>query len=141
MGADKLVETLNAFQQAVDMLERFPNHDDLGYYISYMGTVKDKMGHYDEALHLYQRAKEAKRAAGISDDHPDMAKSTRDIAYVYMKQARWDEAFNALQEVKNIQERILLPTHPDFARTLFTIGVVVRSQGHYDQAIEYMDRT
>ncbi|CAF1133626.1 unnamed protein product [Rotaria sp. Silwood1] len=140
MMAGKWQLAFTAFEHAADITSRLSFYDDLASAFGNMGAIKDQIGEYEEALNLYRRAGEALQAAGIHKDHPSVAENEMKIAFVYMNQARWNDALDTLYKVRDIRERILPASHADMGRTWFTIGLVLRNQQRYDDALEHMKR-
>ncbi|CAF1404476.1 unnamed protein product [Adineta ricciae] len=130
----------DAFEQAVDIYSQSDNYEGLATTFGNMGTIKDQMGEYEEALQLYRRVDEAMRLAHIHDRHPMVAENKMKIAFVYVNQAQWQDALNILNEVKDIRQTILPPSHVDMGRTWFIIGIVLRNQNRYQEAFEHFQR-
>ena len=130
----------DAFQQAVDIFSQSDNYEGLAAAFENMGTIKNQVGGYEEALEFYRRADEAMRLAHIHDRHPMVAENKMNIAFVYVNQAQWQDALNVLNEVKDIRQTILPPSHIDMGRTWFMIGIVLRNQKHYQEAFEHFQR-
>ncbi|CAF1488082.1 unnamed protein product [Adineta ricciae] len=130
----------DAFEQAVDIYSQSDNYEGLAAAFENVGTIKDQIGEYEEALELYRRADEAMRLAHIHDRHPMIAENKMKTAIVYVKQAQWEDALNVLNEVKDIRQTILPPAHVDLGRTWFMIGIVLRNQQRYQEAFEHFQR-
>ncbi|CAF2910007.1 unnamed protein product [Rotaria sp. Silwood2] len=131
---------LNAYQQVLDIANQYQINGHLSHIYANMGSIKDMLGEYEEAIILHQKAGDALRTEGVHDGHPSMAENLLNIAFIYLNQARWNEAIKLLEEAKTIYEHILPSTHPDIARTIFSIGIALRSKRCYDEAFECMAR-
>ena len=67
-------------------------------------------------------------------DHPDMATSLNNLAMLYNKQGKYDEAEPLYQRALAINEKVLGPDHPDTATSLNNLAALYNNQGKYDEA-------
>lgn len=126
------------FQKALDIRIKNDKKDKLSHMFGNMGTIKNILGEYDEALRLYERAGNAMLEEGVHENHQDIASNKLNIGFVYLNQARWTDAERTLKEAKAIYEHILPGTHRDIGRMLFSIGIALRSQGKFDEGFEFL---
>ncbi|EDX74339.1 tetratricopeptide repeat domain protein [Coleofasciculus chthonoplastes PCC 7420] len=60
---------------------------------------------YQKALELYKRL--------LGDDHPDVASSLNNLAYLYSSQGRYGEAEPLYQQALELCKRLLGDDHPN----------------------------
>ena len=49
----------------------------------------------------------------LKEEHPDTLSSMANLAAIYGKQGRWDEAIELIQVVVNLRTKIIGVNHPD----------------------------
>lgn len=70
----------------------------------------------------------------LADDHPDVATSLNNLAYIYQMQGRYGEAEPLFREALALRQRLLGDDYPDVATSLNNLAVLYQSQGRYGEA-------
>uniref|UniRef100_A0A0G4HFK8 Uncharacterized protein n=1 Tax=Chromera velia CCMP2878 TaxID=1169474 RepID=A0A0G4HFK8_9ALVE len=71
----------------------------------------------------------------LGPEDVDTAQTLQDVATVFKKKEKYDEALLTYQEALEIRKKTLGPEHPDTAQTLVEIGRVLRHKGKDDEAL------
>lgn len=140
MMNDELEPALTAFQRALKQAEQLKQLDKMADLLSNMAVIKIKSGDYDDALDILEKERDALQEVGIHDEHWRIAQNLLHSAFVYCDQARWPDAYKTLQRVREIQQKVLPPTHVDVARTCFMMGTVLRNQEKFVEALDQFRR-
>ena len=69
----------------------------------------------------------------VSGDHPNLATSLNDLAFLYYTQGRYDQAEPLFIEALEMRKRIFAGDHPDVADSLNKLGGLYHTQGRFDQ--------
>nr|NCR96576.1 tetratricopeptide repeat protein [Microcystis aeruginosa L311-01] len=69
-------------------------------------------GRYTEAEPLYLEALDLRKQL-LGDNHPDVAQSLNNLAYLYQSQGRYKEAEPLYREAIKIATQVLGDNHPD----------------------------
>jgi tetratricopeptide (TPR) repeat protein len=73
----------------------------------------------------------------VATSIPDVAASYNNIAIIYKKQGKYEEALKVYTKSLDIKTRIYGgDNHPDVAKSYLGIGNVYDSQGQYERALE-----
>ncbi|TRU11576.1 MAG: tetratricopeptide repeat protein, partial [Microcystis aeruginosa Ma_MB_F_20061100_S19] len=72
----------------------------------------DSQGRYTEAEPLYLEALDLRKQL-LGDNHPDVAQSLNNLAYLYQSQGRYKEAEPLYREAIKIATQVLGDNHPD----------------------------
>jgi tetratricopeptide (TPR) repeat protein len=70
----------------------------------------------------------------LGDNHPDVATSLNNLAYLYKSQGRYPEAEPLYLEALDLRKQLLGDNHPDVATSLNNLGQLYYSQGRYPEA-------
>ncbi|GBE94969.1 tetratricopeptide repeat protein [Nostoc cycadae] len=70
----------------------------------------------------------------LGEDHPDVANSLNNLAYLYNNQGRYDQAEPLYLQALELYKRLLGENHLGIALILNNLAELYRSQGRYDQA-------
>jgi tetratricopeptide (TPR) repeat protein len=73
-------------------------------------------------------------------DHPDVATSLNNLAYLYDTQGAYAKAEPLYKRSLAIREKALGPDHPDVALSLKKLGYLYRTLGDYAQAVPLLER-
>jgi len=96
-------------------------------------------GRYGEAIPLAQRAL-AIREQALGPEHPDVATSLNNLAYLYKTLGDYPKAEPLYQRALAIQEKALGPEHPDVALSLNNLAEFYRALGDYANAMPLLQR-
>ena len=98
-----------------------------------MGGVYTGLGLYQDAEPLMDSALR-EREKVLGPDHPDVAESVHDLAFLYWLQGRYAEAEPLFKRALAVRERALGPDHPGTASTLHDLAYVCWLQGRSAEA-------
>ncbi len=98
-----------------------------------IGTVYGKLGLFDQAVPLLERALETREDLLGSGD-VETAESQAHLAYLYWQQGKLDQAAPLFEHSIATLERLLGPTHPELADSLNGLGIILWNQGQYASA-------
>src|SRR5262249_3154685 len=73
-------------------------------------------------------------------EHPDTATCLNNLAELYCKQHKYDDALALHQRSLAIREKVLGPKHPDVAVSLNNLAALYDDQGNYDKALPLYER-
>jgi len=96
-------------------------------------TRLKEQGHYAEAIPLAEQVLELCRQV-LDENHPLVATSLNNLAYLYDAQGRYSEAEPLYQQALKIRQTVLGATHPDVANSLNNLAVLYQAQGRYSEA-------
>jgi tetratricopeptide (TPR) repeat protein len=69
---------------------------------------------YEEAKPLFQRALVIREQA-LGPEHPDIAQTLSNLAFLYHHQDKYEEAMSFLQQALLMRQKVLGMDHPDTA--------------------------
>ena len=92
-------------------------------------------GQYAQAEPLFTRAL-AVREQALGPEHPDVAQSLNNLAWLYYSQGEYAKAEPLYQRALAMREQALGPEHPDVALTLNGYGVLLQKMGRGAEAAE-----
>ena len=93
----------------------------------------EKQGHFDKAEPLYQRALVIFEKA-LGEDHPQVAATLNNLAYLYQAQGHYDKAKPLYQRaLANLREDTWRGPSP-CRRHANNLAYLYQAQGHYDKA-------
>jgi CHAT domain-containing protein/Tfp pilus assembly protein PilF len=133
-GRNREAEPL--FQRALEIWQATPgdHHLNLAWAFNGLGSIAYDLGRYGEAALLYERA------IALSRENRNKATYLNNLATVYLKQDRDDEAKSLLDGALDIQEKSIGKGHPSIAQTLNNLAVAHRKLGHLAEAEAYSQR-
>jgi tetratricopeptide (TPR) repeat protein len=70
----------------------------------------------------------------LGTEHPDVASSLNNLAYLYSSQGRYGEAEPLYRQALEMRRQLLGTEHPDVASSLLNLGVLYQQQGKYPEA-------
>jgi tetratricopeptide (TPR) repeat protein len=119
--------------EAATTLEAWLSDDDL--IIPYIGISRFYQGQaaYEQALPWLERCLHI-AATRLGSDHPDVATSLNNLAYLYQLQGRYGEAEPLYVRSLAIREQQLGADHPDTATSLNNLANLYESMGRYGEA-------
>ncbi|MDX1999319.1 MAG: serine/threonine-protein kinase, partial [Thermoanaerobaculia bacterium] len=96
-----------------------------------LGTIYHRMGRFDEAERLLQRALETR---GEQSEEPlDLARTRAHLGVVYADRGRWDEADNLLEQAVLVFQE-LAPNSAELAQLLNDRATVAFDTGRFEEA-------
>ena len=73
-------------------------------------------------------------------EHPDTTTTYCNIANIYSKQGKDDEALKLYKMVLTIDENVIGEKHPQTARTYNNIATIYFNQENYEESLEYYQK-
>ncbi len=98
-----------------------------------IGTVYGKLGLFEQAVPLLERALEQRRSL-LGAGHSETADSQVNLAFLYWQHGRFDDAAALYESSIETRRRLLGSDHPDLADSLSGLGIIYWNQGRYDDA-------
>lgn len=127
-------------RHAQTQLERIGGDDRMAAVLSSnLGSVRRHEGRLEEALELYRRAVELRRAA-LGHDDDKVAVFEQNVGTVLFDLGRFDEGFSALEHALGVQSSVYGPDHPQLAQAVNNVGAALYRVGRYDEAAPYLER-
>jgi len=93
----------------------------------------DHKGQYVQALSLAEKALTLARQLW-GDEHPNIATSLNNLAYLYKFQGRYAEAQPLYEQALEMRKRLFAGDHPDVAQSLNNLALLYDSQERYAKA-------
>ena len=118
-----------------------PKAEDKGRFCTVLRTmarVYMAYGDYSKAQPLVEQALTLARTTNASDS--ELSLCLIDLAYVYDKQSKFDEAEQMCELGLQLQEKVYYKEHPYVAYTLRILGSIYQGQGKYQEARTILDR-
>ena len=91
-------------------------------------------GKYNEAIPLAERILELYQNVH-GEEHPDVATSLNNLAFLYQSQGRYTEALPLYRQALEMYKRLLGEEHPDVATSLNNLALLYDNQGRYTEAL------
>ncbi|MDB9312253.1 CHAT domain-containing protein, partial [Spirulina sp. CS-785/01] len=76
----------------------------------------------------------------LGQEHPDVATSLNNLAFLYQSQGRYAEAEPLYRQALEMRKRLLGQEHPDVATSLNNLAFLYQSQGQITRAIEFFSQ-
>ncbi|WNZ44126.1 tetratricopeptide repeat protein [Leptolyngbya boryana CZ1] len=76
----------------------------------------------------------------LPPNHPNLAQSINNLAFLYRAQGRLSEAEPLLQRALKIRETVLPPNHPDLAQSINNLASLYQAQGRLSEAEPLLQR-
>ena len=95
-----------------------------------------EQGKYNEAIALAEKAL-AIRQRILSNEHPDVAVSLDNLAFLYHAQGRYSEAETLYLQSLEMLKHLLGEEHPGVATSLNALALLYKDQGKYEKAENY----
>ena len=104
-----------------------------------VGQYLQERGLYSEAESLLQQALTIRKRV-LGSNHPDVAQSLNDLAWLYNAQGKYVQAEPFFLHALAIRVQVLGPNHPDVTQSLHNLATLYRNQGKYTQAEPFLQR-
>jgi non-specific serine/threonine protein kinase/serine/threonine-protein kinase len=104
-----------------------------GRLLDVMGGVYTGLGLFGDAEEILKRGLVVRRQA-LRADHPDVAASLHQLAWLYRSQWRLDEALPLAEEAVAIRRSALGPNDTLYASSLQVLGMIQRDRGEFEVA-------
>src|SRR5437773_7127275 len=132
---------------ALSAAEMFgPNDQHLLVTLDELGSLYERLGHYDQAERAYRRALDIWRRA-LGPDSPMVAKSLERLAAVYQAEGKQADALAGYQRAVTLLQKAGKGGDPLVATGLEAMGEIDRARGnyadaagHYSQALKIWDK-
>jgi serine/threonine protein kinase/lipopolysaccharide biosynthesis regulator YciM len=98
-----------------------------------LGNTYISLGKYEAAKQHLERAMQIRREQ-LGKEHPDTLYSMGNVAVVYHRQDRYDEAEALCVETLELNRRVLGEEHPQTLDAMNLLGHVYMKQGRHDEA-------
>ena len=131
--AGRYGEALNVLDRVKSASEKAEDSLENATILSWQALVLDSLGRFNEAEPLYRRSLLIREKA-LGPDHPDVAASLNNLAWLYNFQGRYGEAKPLCWRSFLIREKALGPDHPNVAGSLNNLAWLYYSQGRYREA-------
>ncbi|ACC82962.1 tetratricopeptide repeat protein [Nostoc punctiforme] len=134
------LEQITAVSPTIPHIAEVANH--LIQYVSdddlvgpFIGNARfyNGQGLYSQALPWYEQCLEVTKKR-LGEEHPDVATSLNNLAYLYYSQGRYSEAEPLCIQALALRRKLLGEEHPDVATSLNNLAALYRSQGRYSEA-------
>ncbi|PRP96165.1 serine/threonine-protein kinase [Enhygromyxa salina] len=143
-------EAAEQFQLVVDTLvhELGPGHPEVGSALNNLASAHFSQGKLDLAeqeflrtIGVYELSYKTVAADGTEIiDHPSLANTLNNLAVVYTKRGKLEQARDTHMRVLGIHERTLGPEHPELANSWSNLGRVLRQLHDFEGAADYYAR-
>jgi tetratricopeptide (TPR) repeat protein len=70
----------------------------------------------------------------LGEEHPSVATSLHNLAYLYKSQGRYEEAEPLYIQSLDMDKKLLGEEHPSVATSLHNLAALYKSQGRYEEA-------
>ncbi|PHM06619.1 tetratricopeptide repeat protein [Nostoc sp. 'Peltigera malacea cyanobiont' DB3992] len=114
-------------------LIQYVSDDDLIWLFFGNGWFYYRQGLYNQAVSWYEQCLEITKKR-LGEEHPSVATSLNNLAYLYKSQERYSEAEPLYRQALRIFRRCLGEEHPSVATSLNNLAVLYKSQGRYSEA-------
>ena len=98
-----------------------------------LGRFYAGQGAYEQAVPWREQCLVVTRER-LGEEHPDVALSLNNLAFLYQSQGRYAEAEAHFQQALELYKRLRAEEHPDMALSLNGLAFVYKSQGRYGEA-------
>ncbi|KST69168.1 tetratricopeptide repeat protein [Mastigocoleus testarum] len=98
-----------------------------------VGKFYEEQGLYELAEPWYKQCLRVCKVL-FEGDHPDVATSLNNLAFLYSSQERYTKAKPLYQQALQMRKRLFQGDHPDVATSLSDLALLYSSQGRYTEA-------
>ncbi|MEH2320876.1 tetratricopeptide repeat protein, partial [Nostoc sp.] len=114
-------------------LIQYVSDDDLIW--AFLGNARfyNGQGLYEKAAPWFRQCLEITKKR-LGEEHPDVALSLNNLAYLYDSQGRYSEAEPIYIQALALTRKLLGEEHPDVALSLNNLAALYDSQGRYSEA-------
>ena len=137
-GNNEPEKALDLYNIALNMrkeLSGSEDHYDMPVYKNQIGTVYEDKGKYEEAAKCYIEALDLLKRLKISGNE-DEALFLRNLASVYIRQGKYQDAVEPAEKAYHIREQCL-GKHPDTVRSIFQQGLIQANLKAFEKALSY----
>jgi tetratricopeptide (TPR) repeat protein len=134
------LEQISAVSPAIPHIAEVVNHlieylsdDDLFWPFYGNATFYIGQGLYNQALPWCKQCLEVTKKR-LGEEHPDVATSLNNLAFLYNSQGRYSEAKPLYIQALALRRKLLGEEHPDVAASLNNLASLYYSQGRYSEA-------
>jgi len=115
------------YKKAADLGDKDP------FYLNAYALILQTVGKYLEAEPIFRQALNI-RETTLESNHPDVALSQNDLAYLLYDRRKYSEADSLYRRALAIREKALGRDHPDVANSLNNLAGLLETQGQYEEA-------
>ena len=119
--------------------EQAEDWDKAREYYTKAGEYFEESVRYNEASVSFRKALSICERV-LEPEHPDVATSLNNLAFLYRSQGLYDKAEPLYVRALEIREHVLGNQHPDFAASLTNLAILYYNQGFYDKAEPLFER-
>ena len=119
--------------EAATVYQDWLSDDDLIWPFVGLTRFYQGQGAYVQALPWREQCLSAARKR-FGDEHPDVATSLNNLAFLYKSQGRYSDAEPLYIEALAMRKRLLGDEHPDVVQSLNNLAFLYYSQGRYSDA-------
>jgi serine phosphatase RsbU (regulator of sigma subunit)/tetratricopeptide (TPR) repeat protein len=128
----RLDEALDYHEQALNLLKKFNDEDELTTTYVYLGIINDIKGNYDKALSYHQQALELNKK---QNDIRGIAGAIHNIGILYQKLEKYPQALDYYKQALKYWEQ--LNNQSGLASTYNSLGGVNELTGNPAEALKY----
>ena len=129
----KVAPAIPHIAEAATTLKAWLVDEDLIWPFVGLGRFYEGQGAYDQAAPWQEQCLAATRDR-FGEEHPSVALSLNNLAYLYRSQGRYSEAEPLYVEALAMKKRLLGEEHPSVALSLNNLAGLYDSQGRYSEA-------
>ena len=118
---------------AAKELNQWINDDELIRHYLGISRFYKAQGLYKEAEPWYKECLDIIKQR-LGKDHPYVATSLNNLAYLYSVQGRYEEAEPLYLQALKLRKKLLGGDHPDVATSLNNLAYLYQAQGRYEEA-------
>jgi len=119
--------------EAATTLVAWVDSKDMLWLFSVLGNFYTQQGSYSLAENWYQLCLSTTRSR-LGDEHPDVATSLNNLAYLYEAQGKYSEAEALYERALELNQRLLDEEHPSVVSSLNNLAHLYEVQGRYTEA-------
>jgi tetratricopeptide (TPR) repeat protein len=129
----RLIDEINQETAAANNLPVSMVADEIFWVFEGLGRFYQGQGLYQVAEFWYQQLVKVCQTL-FTGDHPDVATSLNNLAYLYESQGKYSEAKPLYLDALEMRRRLFTGDHPDVASSLNNLASLYKSQGKYIEA-------
>jgi tetratricopeptide (TPR) repeat protein len=119
--------------EAATTLVAWVDNKDMLWLFSVLGNCYTQQGSYSQAENWYQLCLSTTRSR-LGDEHPDVATSLNNLAYLYEAQGRFSEAEALYERALELNQRLLDEEHSSVVSSLNNLAHLYEAQGRCSEA-------
>ncbi|MFN7501444.1 MAG: tetratricopeptide repeat protein [Dolichospermum sp.] len=129
----RLIDEINQETAAKNNLPVSMVADEIFWVFEGLGKFYEGQGLYQVAEFWYQQLVKVCQTL-FTGDHPYVATSLNNLAYLYNSQGKYSEAEPLYLDALEMRRRLFTGDHPDVASSLNNLAYLYKSQGRYSEA-------